>query len=38
MKGKREDKMKIVGEYGKEEVAKIYVSMMRNGVENEDCR
>ena len=31
MKGKREDKMKIVGEYGKEEVAKIYVSVMRNG-------
>ena len=30
--------MKIVGEYRKEEIAKVYVSMMRNGVENEDCR
>jgi len=30
--------MKIIGEYGKEEIAKVYVSMMRNGVENEDYR
>ncbi len=30
--------MKIIGEYGKEDLAKVYVSMMRNGVENEDYR
>lgn len=30
--------MKVIGEYGKEEIAKVYVSMIRNGVENEYCR
>jgi hypothetical protein len=30
--------MKVIGEYGKEEIAKVYVSMIRNGVENEDYR
>lgn len=30
--------MKIIGEYEKENPVKVYVSMIRNGVENEDCR
>ena len=28
--------MKVVGEYGKEDPARIYVSMMTNGVKDED--
>lgn len=30
--------MKMISEYGKKDLAKVYVAMMRNGVRNEDCR